>query len=104
MRGSDIAYNPVFFGYVILTLDKIHAFLDRTQLPSNYSNHFKSNQVNVIIDKYENIQLVLKGLVNDVETTRIWISSTSSYALSALVPFKKLVHEVSFTFYLVIIK
>lgn len=99
MRGSDIAYNPVFFGYVILTLNKISAFLDETQLPSNYQDHFQSNDVNVTIDKYENIQPVLKSLVKDVKTTRVWISSTSSYALSALVPFKRLVHEVNFTSY-----
>lgn len=94
MRGSDIAYNPVFFGYVILTFDQIHVFLDKTQLPSNFKDHFHSNNVDVAIEKYETVEQVLKSLVSDVKTTRVWISSTSSYALSALVPFKRLVHEV----------
>lgn len=94
MRGSDIDYNPVFFAYVIITLDEIHLFLQNSQLPSNHQEHFKTNNVKVIIHKYEQMQQVLKTLVNDVKTTRVWISSTSSYALSALVPFKRLVQEV----------
>ena len=28
LRGSDITYNPVFFAYVVLTLDEIHFFID----------------------------------------------------------------------------
>lgn len=94
LRGSDIAYNPVFYGYVLLTLDKIFLFVEKNQLPAAYEDHFKNNNVSVIVDDYENMQNVLKDLITK-STGKVWISPNSSYALSALVPEKKLLQQVS---------
>lgn len=93
LRGSDIAYNPVFFGYIILTLDEFHIFVNKSKLPSNYEQHFAENNVSVVIDDYSNVQNIVKDLISK-STGKIWISPISSYALSALVPEKKLIQEV----------
>lgn len=93
-RGSDIAYNPVFYGYALLTLDELYLFVEQSKLPANYEEHFSKNGVTVKLNKYEQMQTVLKELIKK-STGKIWISPTSSYALSALVPEKRLLHEVS---------
>lgn len=64
MRGSDIDYNPVFFAYLIVTLDKIFVFVDQEKLPSNYAAHFEENQVKIDLLNYENIRDKLSALVS----------------------------------------
>lgn len=93
MRGSDIAYNPVFFGYVLITLNDVYCFVDRNQLPSNFEQHFAQNNVNIKVDSYANVQNVLTNLIEESKE-KIWISPTSCYAFSALVPEKSLFQEV----------
>jgi len=39
LRGSDITYNPVFFSYVVLTLDEIHFFIDEHRLENHVKEH-----------------------------------------------------------------
>lgn len=99
LRGCDIAYNPVFFGYIVITTTDLHLFSAIDKLPSNYEQHFKANNVNVTVSQYENVQPVLKKLVNQEKTKKVWISSTSSYALSALVPDRKLHQDVNCSIY-----
>lgn len=94
LRGSDIDYNPVFYSYVVLTQDEIYLFVEKNRLPVGYEEHFRKNNVSIIVDEYENVQKVLKDLIKK-STGKVWISPTSSYALSALVPEKKLLQEVS---------
>lgn len=96
MRGTDIDYNPVFFSYVLLTLDEIYLFVAVDQLPSNYVVHFSQNNVTVKVDNYENAKSVLEQLIAKTETqSKIWISSTSNYALIALVPEKRLHSDIT---------
>lgn len=64
MRGSDINYNPVFFAYLIVTLDKIFVFVDQEKLPENYAVHFEENQVKIDLLNYENIRDKLSALVS----------------------------------------
>lgn len=94
LRGSDIDYNPVFYSYAIITLNEVYLFVEKNQLPNGYEDHFKQNNISVKIDDYENIQVVLKELIKKSKG-KVWINPTSSYALSALVPEKKLLQEVS---------
>ncbi|XP_055310118.1 xaa-Pro aminopeptidase ApepP-like [Sitodiplosis mosellana] len=94
LRGSDIDYNPVFYSYVVLTQDELYLFVEKNQLPVGYEEHFRKNNVTVIVDEYENVQTILKDLIKK-STGKVWISPTSCYALSALIPEKKLLHEVS---------
>lgn len=94
LRGFDIAYNPVFYCYAVITLDELYVFVEKSKLPNNHEEHFKKNNVTVKIDDYDNLQNVLKELIRK-STKKVWISSTSSYALSALVPEGKLLQTVS---------
>lgn len=94
LRGSDIEYNPVFYSYALITLDELYLFVEKCKLPDGYEEHFNKNGVTVKVNDYENIQSVLKELINK-STGKVWISPTSSYALSALVPEKKLMRQVS---------
>lgn len=94
LRGSDIAYNPVFYSYVLITLDEVYLFVEKNKLPDGYEEHFRKNNVSITIDKYNNVQSVLKGLISKF-SGKVWISSLSSYALSAMVPERRLVQEIS---------
>lgn len=93
-RGSDIEYNPVFYSYALVTLDELYLFVEQSKLPAGCEEHFSKNGVTVKVNKYEHMQTVLKELIKK-STAKVWISPASSYALSALVPEKKLLHEVS---------
>lgn len=84
----------MFYGYALVTLDDLYLFVEQSKLPANYEEHFSKNGVTVKINKYEQMQTVLKELIKK-STGKVRISPTSSYALSALVPEKKLLHEVS---------
>lgn len=79
---------------MLVTLDEIYLFVEENQLPAGYEEHFKANNVSIKVDKYENIQTVLKLLIAR-SAGRVWIAPTSGYALSALVPERKLLQEVS---------
>lgn len=78
----------------MITLNDIYLFVDENQLPKAYEEHFSNNNVTVVIDKYENLQNVFKEQISK-STGKVWISPTSAYALSALIPEKKLMLEVS---------
>lgn len=93
MRGTDIDYNPVFFGYVLITIDQVHLFVETAQLPDNYREHFAQNDISVVLHEYHQFQSIVKELANNA-SGKVWTSPTSSYALSALVPEKQLFHEV----------
>lgn len=84
----------MFYSYVLITLNEIFLFVDQNQLPKGYEEHFSKNNVSVIIDKYENLQKVFIEQTSK-SSGKVWISPTSAYALSALVPDKKLLLEVS---------
>lgn len=64
MRGSDIEYNPVFFAYLIITMDKIIMFVNQAKLPSNYADHLEANQVKIELLNYEDIRSRLSTLVS----------------------------------------
>lgn len=94
MRGLDIEYNPVFYSYALITLEDIHFFVSIEQLPSNYGEHFKANGVDVKLHAYDSAQTTLAKFISDGKG-KTWVSSSSSYAISALVPDRLLHREIS---------
>lgn len=94
LRGSDIAYNPVFYGYAIITPDDLYIFVEKSKLPITFDQHLAQNEVTATIHDYADIKNVLTNLINTA-SAKIWICPNSSYALSALVPPTKLVQELS---------
>lgn len=94
MRGLDIDYNPVFFSYALVTLKDIHLFVSIEQLPTNYREHFIANGVEVQLHAYDSVKSTLEKFISG-GTGKTWVSSTSSYAMSALVPDRLLYREIS---------
>lgn len=84
LRGSDIPYNPVFFAYIILTLDDLHLFIDKNKLAEEAQQQLISEEVNVVYHPYGDIHDFLKKIASSyANDDKIWISNGSSYALHA---------------------
>lgn len=94
LRGSDIDYNPVFFSYVLVTLDDLFFFIDESKLSGSIHDHFRTNEVQPKIRPYGEVHQVLKSLAES-SSHRAWISLGSSYALTALIPEEKRLHEIT---------
>lgn len=81
-RGSDIPYNPVFFAYVILTMQEVHVFIDINRVSKEAQQQLLEEGVNAVYHPYEDIHTFLKQLASTCkEDERIWISNNSSYAI-----------------------
>ncbi|XP_053977342.1 xaa-Pro aminopeptidase ApepP [Hylaeus volcanicus] len=82
LRGSDIPYNPVFFAYVILTLDDLHLFIDKSRLSEEAQQQLTGEGVNIVYHSYEDVHTFLKQTASScTNNEKIWISNGSSYAL-----------------------
>ena len=91
LRGSDIAYNPVFFGYVVVTMETVDLFIDEDRLVNSVKDHLHlngssaSNKVKVTIHPYDEAGKFVAELVDNVEG-KIWINPKSSFAIFNAVP------------------
>lgn len=96
LRGSDICYNPVFFAYVIISEDSFTLFIDLKQYTDEIDHHIKSEIGNnsFVVQPYEKIHEVLKQSTQTINGF-VWISDTSSYALTSIVPPKLLLTDMS---------
>lgn len=84
LRGSDIPFNPVFFAYVVLTLKKVHIFVDTSRLSHEAVEQLQNENVNPVFHAYEEIHSFMKELASSCsDQDKIWISNKSSYALHA---------------------
>ncbi|XP_030379915.1 xaa-Pro aminopeptidase ApepP isoform X2 [Scaptodrosophila lebanonensis] len=94
LRGSDIDFNPVFFSYLIITYDDLLLFVDSQKLPGDFSQHQSENNVNITILPYIDIGQELCQIVSN-KNGKIWISPSSSYYLTALVPKSKRLQRIT---------
>lgn len=94
LRGSDIQYNPVFFSYVIVTKTEVHLFVDEAKVSLAVYNHFNEEDLQVTVHPYEKFQTFLMDQISEKDG-KIWISPESSYAVSAAVPEKMWLSEIS---------
>ncbi|ETN65044.1 xaa-pro aminopeptidase [Anopheles darlingi] len=94
LRGTDIDYNPVFFAYVIVTPEQLHLFIDPVQIVPPVLEHFGANGVEVQVHAYDEVHTLLKQLA-EASSQLVWISSGSSYALTALIPEEKRFHDIT---------
>ncbi|XP_024224252.1 xaa-Pro aminopeptidase ApepP isoform X1 [Bombus impatiens] len=84
LRGSDIPYNPVFFAYIILTLDDLHLFIDKNKLAEEAQQQLINEEVNAVYHPYGDIHDFLRKIASSyANDDKIWISNGSSYALHA---------------------
>lgn len=94
LRGSDISYNPVFFSYVVLSMDQVHLFVEEAKLTPAVYNHFNVENLQVTVHLYEKLQSFLTEEIS-CQDGKIWVSPDSSYALSAAIPDKLRVGELT---------
>ncbi|KAJ1558962.1 hypothetical protein HK405_012561, partial [Cladochytrium tenue] len=80
LRGSDIAYNPVFFAYVLVTKSDVYLFVDESKLEDAAKVSLQT--VGVKIRPYECSFEDLKRLVQEApENEKLWVDSRCSLAL-----------------------
>ncbi|XP_065371028.1 xaa-Pro aminopeptidase ApepP isoform X1 [Calliphora vicina] len=94
LRGSDISYNPVFFAYLIITKSKLMFFVDVTKLPNNFQEHEINNGIEITKHSYQSIGAQLIEIVKN-NSVKVWISPSSSYYLTALIPKKQRHQEIT---------
>ncbi|XP_067012527.2 xaa-Pro aminopeptidase ApepP isoform X2 [Anabrus simplex] len=94
LRGCDVPYNPVFFSFVIVTMNQVVLFVDEAKLNTTVQNHFSEEDLLVKIMPYEKVDSFLKDMVGDQEG-KVWISNGSSYALVSIIPDKVRLTEIT---------
>lgn len=94
LRGNDIEYNPVFFSYALITCKDVLLFIDEKKLSDEIYQHFKTNEINVVVKPYEAIKSVLKEEASTCDG-KVWISLGSSQALTSTIPDTKIHQEIT---------
>ena len=92
LRGSDIVYNPVFFAYVILTMEEILFFVDEDRIDVSVRKHISGAEA-VTVLPYAGVQSALEKLAKGPGKTLV--SDKSSYALFNAVPENKRINVPS---------
>lgn len=75
LRGSDVEYNPVFLGYIYLTLEEVFLFVNIDQLTDDAKEAM--NDAGVQLRPYEQFFDFLKA----VSDQRIWIAFNCNQAV-----------------------
>lgn len=79
LRASDIAYNPMFIAYAIVSNTSVELFINQTRLTEPIKKHLDG-----VIDKdYDQIIDAIKNY--SAKEFKIWISPMSSYAIYSAV-------------------
>uniref|UniRef100_T1KRQ9 Aminopeptidase P N-terminal domain-containing protein n=2 Tax=Tetranychus urticae TaxID=32264 RepID=T1KRQ9_TETUR len=89
LRGSDITYNPVFFAYIVVTMDVINFFVDESKLDNHCRKHLNldaSSKPKIELREYKLIAEFLKWLVAQDNSSKIWLDNRSSHALVSIIP------------------
>ena len=75
LRGADVDYNPVFLGYIYMTLEDAILFVDESQINDEVKAHL--NDANVQVQPYNNFFDYLQA----VENQNIMISASSNQSI-----------------------
>ena len=92
LRGSDIKYNPVFFAYVAITVDKIHVFINESQVTDQIRKHLTADSTKYHVDNlaveflpYKAIEGFLERCSRSTPPLRVMLSNQASQALVSIV-------------------
>ena len=92
LRGSDIKYNPVFFAYVAITVNKIHVFMNESQVTDQIRKHLTPNTdkyslENLVVEfsPYKAIEGFLEGCSRSTPPLRVMLSNQASHALVSII-------------------
>lgn len=97
LRGSDIAFNPLFFSYLVIQANQFALFVNTNQVTDNVKKHLKeeAGQFSFIIKPYDDIANYIKDIAHN-PGVKIWFApQTINYYLASLVPEKNRHTEIS---------
>jgi len=89
LRGSDIAYNPVFFSYCAVTLKEVFLFVESSQVTPAVRDSLTSE------DMEGSVEILPYNQIKDYVTTlskatgKVWFSDNASRGLVSLLPSNK---------------
>jgi len=77
IRGSDVNYNPVTYGYAVIGKENTHLFIQPSKIPTDLKTTLQNN--GIVLHEYNEIQSFLNGLNNSSiflssGQTSIWLS------------------------------
>ncbi|XP_068223700.1 xaa-Pro aminopeptidase 1-like isoform X2 [Palaemon carinicauda] len=85
LRGSDIACNPVFFSYAVVTDTEVFLFVNKSQLTRAAKTDLMLESVNIKILSYKMISSFIRNKLSRF-SGNVWLSTRSSHAIIRLVP------------------
>jgi Xaa-Pro aminopeptidase len=80
LRGSDIPFNPLFYAYLFISLDRVVLFLDAIKLTDEVEEHLRA--LNIERKEYNDIWAFLRR--REWGDGKILISPETSYAISLM--------------------
>lgn len=75
LRGNDVAFNPVFLGYILLNKQETKLFIDKEKITPEVESHLK--EANVSVENYSDFFKALKNLKDE----KILLSEQSNQAI-----------------------
>ncbi|XP_076035490.1 aminopeptidase P isoform X2 [Oratosquilla oratoria] len=92
LRGSDIAYNPVFFSYALVTHEEAYLFIDEAQCPSATKAFLQ--EANIIRKPYGDFMEFIEKKIK-TEPNKVWVSNKGSHAVNEVIPKEKRLAKVT---------
>ncbi|KAK3997271.1 putative Xaa-Pro aminopeptidase 1 [Cladorrhinum sp. PSN332] len=99
LRGSDIAFNPVFFAYAIVTLDSATLYVDASKLTPESQSYLEENKISIksYTDLFVDTEaLAAKAAAESASGTpkKHLVSNKASWALKLALGGDKFVDEI----------
>lgn len=79
LRGCDIAYNPVFFAYALVTKDDVTLYIDETKLDANVREHLQGIKIQPYHAIFGELSAMTTTLVENKR--QLLAPNTASWAL-----------------------
>lgn len=80
LRGSDIPFNPLFYSYLFISLDKVILFIDATKLTGETESYLRVNKIEW--REYNDIWPFLRK--REWGEGKLLINPETSYAISLM--------------------
>lgn len=85
LRGSDISNNPVFFAYVLVTLDSIQLYIAPSRITATIQAHFVTEGLVVVERDYDTLTTGIQSVLAAASDAKVLLS-TPSQAIYSTVP------------------
>ncbi|CAH8573621.1 Xaa-Pro aminopeptidase 1 [Schistosoma haematobium] len=104
LRGNDILYNPVFYAYAIVSLNKIDLFLNPKTVDQTprLDDYLSDKQYSVKIHPYSEFFNYLETVVHNspekhlsLQPSRVWLDISASYAIVTKIPENRRLFHIS---------